>query len=220
MSSVVIRWQTKEETMLFSAEIRWFYFGELPQATIDWFCYDELVSEPEERTDRYLIFPCCESVGMKVRMYKDKYNIEIKALRGGSETLQLPNGVAGRTDCWVKWSYGEAPADPLVQALLVQSSGCIDVQKKRWLRKFSLDHGQLEPVDTEARPDDGCNVELTQLRVQERLYWSLAFEAFGPEVQVRQHLWKVGTHFLTQHSPANQCSTANSCSYPVWLASM
>lgn len=206
--------------MLFSAEIRWFYFGELPQSTVDWFCYDDRVSEPEERTDRYLIFPGCESVGMKIRMYKDKHHIEIKALRGASEILQFPNRVAGRTDCWVKWSYGETPALALVQALQEESTDCIDVGKKRWLRKFSLDHGQSEPVAAATRLNEGCNVELTKLHVRDRSGWSLAFEAFGPETQVRQHLWTVATHFLTQCPPVDQCSTVNSCSYPAWLASM
>ncbi|MCE7988955.1 MAG: hypothetical protein DYG89_47985 [Caldilinea sp. CFX5] len=206
--------------MLVSAEIRWFYGGELPQATLDWFCYDELVSAPEERTDRYLIFPGSESVGMKVRKYGDKHNLEVKALRGGTETLHLPNGVTGRTECWVKWSYGEEPVAPLVQALLAQANGSVDVQKKRWLRKFSLDSGQPAPVSTDQRPAEGCTVELTQLHVQDRPYWTLALEAFGAEQQVRAHLWTVATAFLAQHSPPVSCTTVNSCSYPVWLANL
>jgi hypothetical protein len=201
--------------MLHSAEIRWFYPGSLPKLMLRWFAADRMLS-PATRTDRYLVFPGCESVGVKVR----EGRFEIKALKGASETVRFSTGISARTDCWVKWSYGKESVKPWIEALLGEHDGWIDVTKARYLRKYSLDGGEILEVDAEELLDRGCNVELTRVSTRDRAWWSLAFEAFGSPDLIRGDLQKVVGHFFTDHPPAKRFEAMNSCSYPVWLASL
>lgn len=83
--------------MLHSAEIRWFHQGLLPLPTVQWFCDGQSLSM-EERTDHYLVFPGCESVGVKIR----EESFEIKALKGMPDSVQFPAGVSGRVECWIE----------------------------------------------------------------------------------------------------------------------
>lgn len=202
-----------------SAEIRWFHDGAANDETMQWFSGGRKL-EAETRTDRYLVFPGCESGGVKLRSYKDKRNFEIKLLRGAAEPLRLPHGVSGRADAWVKWSYGDDAVHPLVEKLMGAKDGFVDVKKTRYLRKFSLDDGGPVEVDGDARPKSGCGVELTLLEVGDARWWSFAFEAFGDAGHVRNHLEVVARHFLDEHRPVDRFDTANSCSYPAWLAAL
>ncbi len=203
--------------MQHSAEIRWFHRGALGSATTKWFA-DGKTLDAEERTDRYLVFPGCESGGVKMRTYGQKRNFEIKLLRGAAEPLMLPSGVSGRADCWVKWSYGDPAVDDLVRDLMRASDGSVDVEKTRYLRKFSTDSGSPAEVDPTARPTAGCGIELTGLVVRNEAWWSFALEAFGAPENVRATLETVARAFLHTRRPADAFSTANSCSYPAWLA--
>ncbi len=199
-----------------SAEIRWFHDGPLGEKTLDWFKgAKNLVAET--RTDRYFAFPGCESGGVKLRTYNDKRNFEIKLQRGGPEPLKLPAGLSGRADCWVKWSCGEDSVHALVGELMAANKGFIDVEKTRYLRKFSADAGQRIEVDGNARPAAGCGVELTALSVHGKPWWSFALEAFGPDEHIRQILLETARDFIAQNPPIDTFTVANSCSYPVWL---
>jgi hypothetical protein len=203
--------------MQHSAEVRWFHRGPVGQGSLQWFT-DGKTLAPERRTDRYLTFPGCESGGVKLRSYEDKRNFEIKLLRGAAEPLRLPAGVSGRADCWVKWSQGGA-AGPLVQELMgAPAQGFVDVEKTRYLRKFSTDAGRPGEVEVDARPSSGCGVELTGLSVRNEAWWSFAFEAFGEPGSVRATLEAVAREFLATRRPVDAFGTANSCSYPAWLA--
>jgi len=203
--------------MQHSAEIRWFHRGAAGDATMRWFS-DGRALAPEVRTDRYLVFPGCESGGVKLRSYGPKRNLEIKLLRGAAEPMTLPSGVSGRADCWVKWSYGEASVDALVGELTQACGAFVDVAKTRWLRKFSTDGGEPEEVDPGARPASGVGAELTALVVRGEAFWSFALEAFGAPERVRSTLEVVAREFLGARPPVDPFSTANSCSYPAWLA--
>ncbi len=203
--------------MQHSAEIRWFIMGALTPEVRDWFCRGENL-EPEERTDQYLIFPGCESVGVKIRGGgggKDPF--EIKALKGTSETIQFPNSVSGRTDCWVKWSNSDPANQAWLEALREEPTGWLPVAKKRWVRKFAISGDVATEVPSEQRPAEGCNVELTELEVGGERWWSFAFEAFGAAEHVRDNLRVATAQFLST-SPPVSFSVANSCSYAVWLA--
>ena len=203
--------------MQFSAEVRWFHRGNLTDQTMSWFA-DGKTLGAETRTDRYLVFPGTESGGVKLRTYKEKRNLEVKLLRGAAEPISLTPSVSGRTDCWVKWSYGDAPVHALVQALMGTANGFVDVEKVRSLRKFSMDRGVPEEVAETAMPDVGCGVELTRLTVRSEAWWTFAFEAFGPPDRVRGILDTVARAYLVTRPPVDAFATANSCSYPGWLA--
>ncbi len=200
-----------------SAEIRWFYPGNFDANMLAWFSSSQSL-EAETRIDRYFIFSGCESGGVKLRTYKEKRNFEIKLLRGAAETVRLTPSASGRADCWVKWSYGDDPAHAMVQALMDKTEGFIDVEKKRFLRKFSMDAGsQAVEVDAKQMPMSGCGIELTQLKVNGVDWWTFGFEAFGPAENIQTILRSIASDFFTEHPPTALFSSANSCSYPAWL---
>ncbi len=201
--------------MLHSAEVRWFLLGSVPIQTVYWFDPTSSLS-PEERTDRYLVFPGCESVGVKVR----QGNFEIKALRGAAETTWFPGSVSGRTDCWVKWSYNGPAAEAWIETLAGESEGWVDVAKVRWQRRFALEAGHPVETTTDTWPDEGCNVELTRVLARSQEWWSLAFEAFGEPGRVREILRRVGVYFFVSQPPLDSFLVVNSCSYPTWLAGL
>jgi hypothetical protein len=202
----------REERMLHSAEVRWFDTGAIPTAVQAWFC-GGLTLTPEIRTDRYLRFEGCETVGVKIR----QGNFEIKALRGATESVRYADVVTGRADCWVKWSYSQPPVEAWVQALLEDSRGWVEIGKTRLLRKFSLERGAVEEVAATQRPQEGCNFELTEIRSGRGLWWSLALEAFGDPSRVRENLRQTAVTLFAQSPPPLALDTTRSCAYPVFL---
>jgi hypothetical protein len=161
--------------MFDSAEIRWFLpspsQGDI-DAALAWFksqyTADGVGIQPEEREDSYLVFPGCDSVGVKLRAGKD---LEIKAIAAFPRPFRLDSGVSGRTDQWVKYSIKQLPSRKLDDLLEARLPGddlgrWIRVQKNRSLRKFSADSEDLVEVSVnqKAFPTIGCNVELTQLK--------------------------------------------------------
>lgn len=209
--------------MLHSAEIRWFFEGSLPEKEhLIWFFSgqaDELTSgqEEERRTDRYLVFPGCESVGVKERQRK----FEIKTMRGSAETASYPGGISGRLETWVKWSYGGPAALAWVAALRSETSGWIEIAKNRWTRKYSLDSESLEEVHAkDAKPAEGCNIELTGVEAAGSHWWTFGLEAFGDQQNVRSNLAAVANHFLTANRPPFKLGTVGSVSYPVWMSGL
>jgi hypothetical protein len=118
-----------------SAEVRWFFDGDIPQTVGEWFKASKLRAAAEKRTDTYLIYPIATSCGVKFRQE-----------------------VTGDAAIW------------------------LDVKKKRVTRKYSVDGASIKEVDASSRDgvgDNGCNVELTTVKIDKDTYWSLAFDSFG-----------------------------------------
>ena len=198
--------------IMHSAEARWFFRGMLPTKILDWFrVRSDIVSS--ERSDWYLVFPGCESLGVKQREGK----FEIKAIRGASETVHYTRHISARSDAWAKWSYGEKGVDAWIAELQKDRGGWVEVTKKRWLRRFSLDGQILQEVDTTVYPDEGCHVELTAVRVGDSDWWTIGLEGFGEMHRVRRNLSLVAEYFFEENEPPWPLDTSCSCSYPVWL---
>lgn len=171
---------------------------------------------PRERTDRYLVFPGCESVGVKVR----EGRFEIKALKGAAEIVRYPSSVSGRTECWVKWSHSSSVIDPWLQSLQQERADWIDVTKARWLRTFTYDGEQVAELQRNVPPALGGTVELTHITALNEAWWSLAIEAPGAPHQVRETLRVVAEFFFLHNSPPISLNATHSCSYPAWLATL
>ena len=213
-----------------SAEIRWFIAGDsqenkIPDEILSWFSKgmssDLETLKPElNRQDEYLLFPNSDTVGVKLREGK----FEIKALAADARPLNLGNGINGRTDQWVKWSFGNEGLDALREPLH-NAGHWVGVSKDRYLRKFSADSHTLVEVPTSERPMSGCNVELTCIEVKTKPYFwfSLGFEAFGSPASVVKILDCALQSFFGDHSdlPVQlQLNGRNSLSYPAWIATL
>ena len=165
--------------ILNTAEVRWFFPSELPgkarsisppSDVMVWFQQESnLVWPPKERTDRYLLLPGCETTSIKLRDGR----FEVKAIRGGSELVSFGIGVSGRSDAWIKWSYGKEGVELLINAVEQEHEGWVDIVKWRWLRKYSLEKTVPIEVNIHDRPIQGCNIELTAIKVNDSYWWTI-----------------------------------------------
>jgi hypothetical protein len=220
-----------------SAELRWFLRKQEDQwdQIVKWFrlqdklllrkegCYDpKTVTEPFvkheiERADEYLLFPDCDTVGVKQRQGK----LEVKALVVGPRPFSLPRvGVAGHMDQWIKWSFASQLQKQL-EVELAQAGPWRKVVKDRYLQKYSFDTGCIVAVPPDNRPDTGCNIELTKISVKAKVWdwFTFGFEAYGPSGRINSILDEAVEHFFSSygHAPV-QLDRRDSISYPAWLA--
>lgn len=205
-----------------SAEMRWFFAGEIPAAVREWFGGGGLAASEEPRTDQYLLFPST-TVGVKFR----QGNLEIKPLVE-EHGVRRWGGVGGRMQTWVKWSCSAPEVAVLRRRIVASRSQSVAVKKRRVMRTFSCDRG-LREVEARAWPRDGCHVELTDLVVGRRRYWTFGLEAFGYAHPQRVTTFLLLTAkrvlddperprtFRTPQSARDSFRAARSLSYPEWL---
>lgn len=207
--------------MLRSAEVRWFFPGAWPDEVRRWFGAGRQLEAEGEREDRYLLFPECETVGVKLREGK----LEVKARVSGPGPFAVADGVRGRTDQWVKWSFASEGLQTLTGDLL-RSGRWVGVRKERYLRKYSVDSGQVEEVPPRQKPlpVSGCNVELTAVGVdaEPASWYSLGFEAFGNPAGLAGTLEEAVRSFFAVNGgmPGVTLSERESLNYPAWLATL
>jgi len=207
--------------VLYTAEARWFIPEALPDAVLDWFRAGHALESEGVQVHEYLLFPDCNSVGVKLRDGR----LEIKALRGASRSLSQGLGISGRTEEWVKWSFASEGLQALDQALH-QSGRWLKVRKERFSRRFSSERDRLMEVTVGQGPLPvvGCNVEVTRIDVDAnpRFWFSLGFEAFGPATVTAGILDDTLLLFFSEHGcvPGTTLSEYASASYPTWLANL
>jgi len=219
-----------------SAEIRWFWPGsdglielltwfthpgrpELRTPSLPEYQIEPFVMAERPRTDHYLLLPGCETVGIKQRQGR----LEVKALVDGPHPFAV-DAVSGQMDTWVKWSWlpSTAVAEPLA-ADLEQSGPWQPVTKTRYTQRLALKGDDLVPVSPTTLPDSGCSVELTWLQVPRHpaIWLTLGFEAFGPAGELPTLLTGTVEQFFNRHGrPPRPLVTADSKSYPAWLAAL
>ena len=181
--------------MLETLEMRWFKAGAIPQSVQQWFeqtCAGTWVGQAQTRTDWYLrpIAPC-DYFNLKFR----EGRLEMKWRQEKLATFYLHQNWEGVVEKWVKWLCEEES----LKAFFPEDSVWAAVEKTRQQRQFVL---SLETA---------CNLELTQLRVQNQQWWSLGLESTGDidslhaiALQVSQNCPETLTH-------------AEAAAYPHWL---
>jgi hypothetical protein len=205
--------------MWHSAEIRWFIPGPLPESVLHWFLAGQGVAPEPTRCDAYLLFPDCDTVGVKMR----EGTLEVKAVTAPSRPLRVAPAIHGRTDQWVKWSFTSEGLGALHTALYA-SGRWVHEGKRRYTRTFAAEADRLQEVPRQTRPGRGCHVELTCLDVHiaPRSRYSLGFEAFGPPATTAMTLDATLRAFFHIHGamPGMPLHGRTSMSYPAWLATV
>jgi hypothetical protein len=148
-------------------------------------------------------------------------DVEVKGLVAFDETGSQAKPFTGPIEVWCKWSF------PQMDLGAVRTYW---VRKARWLRKFDT-HGPV-PVEIPLGPDElplngqfrqdipirGCNVELTEVQLEDGEQWvTLCLEAFGELGTVRDDLRVVATS-LAGRGPLPDLGGGQLLSYPRWLA--
>lgn len=184
-------------------EIRWFV-RELPFAPDRVFGIDE---QPEERTDWYA--PAGDSgTGTKLR----EGRLETKLRTDIVEHVDV-SGCRGVMERWQKWSVVLVEEGPGEQLLL--GNGWIPIHKRRWLQVWSTENNTLTIV--KERVGQGALFELTELNAPDGTWWTVGFEAFGPEGTRRESLERVMAHVLEELPAHRSLGERESMGYPAWL---
>lgn len=202
--------------MLTTIELRWFDRGTLPEAMIDWFKSADLgdqLGEPEERQDLYLYSVGCEGLNIKLRQGK----LEIKWRQAELTQLSFSDQLEGKAEKWIKWSWEDSTAQNQIPKELV-GNPWVNVTKVRSQRLYQvLPDQSVTAVPITESIDSGCTVELTQLRVLNQDWWSLAFEASGDDTQLMENLQAV-VSWVFQTYPGSKLPVEDSFAYPSWLS--
>ena len=196
-----------------SLEVRWVIQGHMQAAVAGWFARFPL--EVESREDLYLLHPRLRTFSVKIRGARA---LEVKVYRGSPGVIDMPGRALGRMEFWRKWSW---PCDQLggdsgtVPAGSTLPPGWTPVHKQRRLSRFPLaaDRGPDGAVT-----EPGVSVELTKIHGPGGPWWSLGFEATGPDDLLRRQLEATAARVFAEPLPGGLAfSPDDSCSYAEWL---
>jgi hypothetical protein len=204
----------KEPAMLLSAEVRWFWEGRIPELT-RWFGSGPFApGGGEARVDTYLVDPAQVDLGVKSR--GNTAGLELKVLVSERQSRGI-GPLQSATQIWSKVSSTVLSLDGLP---------AMATHKRRWLRKFDtgaatvteIELGQDERPKASGLPDDGCDVELTEVWLEDptRVWTTLGFEAFGSFDRVERSLAATLTQMSAVAMP--NVGAGEALSYAAWLA--
>jgi hypothetical protein len=138
-----------------------------------------------------------------------------------ADTVRFHSQAAGTVGHWRKWSLPIAgPLQPLLDAPDFDRSW-IAVAKERRLRRYRpLASGGVGAVPSGSPLQQGCELELTRVRIEGLDCWTLGLEAFGPEDRLEANLRATAEQVLAAQPPPFALAPADSHSYPHWLAAL
>lgn len=196
-----------------SAEIRWFYEGDIPAGVQDWLAQVPGIPDQQPiRTDHYLRLAGDDSLGIKLR----EGRLEIKQRLDRHGIVSFDQRVAGLLQTWRKWSFPLAPVGG-PSGVPGPASSWIAVHKERRLHRYALlDQNRLVSAATDRYPPQGCDLELARLSAARQRWWTLALEAFGPEGTLGDTVLLAGQRLFSYADPP-QLEARSSWSYPTWL---
>lgn len=198
-------------------EVRWFLPGQIPTEVYQWFETCPVApSQPETRQDWYLYQPESDTLGIKLR--QGSLEIKKRMLDRGIHTLLA--GVTGRVEKWVKWSFRVHESEQTL-ATLGAEGYWVGVQKTRQQRWYDVtDRQEVRPIapnpQIKQEIKQGCTLEVTQVSIDNQLWFSLGLEAFGaadPEEILHRVAQQAlaGTRFTF-------LTAERSFGYPCWLS--
>lgn len=202
--------------MFQTAEIRWFFKGDIPKEVLDWFYDTDFEPDKQaQRTDYYMILPDNDSLGIKLR----EGRLEFKQRFGMSEEFIFDKSIGGCLEYWQKWSFELADYTAVINDIQTYPESWIGVVKDRSLQMFSIsEDGKIFQSPTDVLSHNGCGWELTKLHIKGKneKWWSIGFEALGNEDQFRNTLVMIADHILST-SKGILLDLSNSFGYPNWL---
>lgn len=201
---------------MITTELRWFYPGFLPTEVRNWFqaAWDQVAVPTEIREDLYLRLPESEYLNLKLRHRDLELKIRLKQPRG----LQIGDQWVGQVEVWQKWSLQDS-SECLNLADVEAEATWLSVEKVRSQQQYQTFLNQPpQAIFHNQQPEQGCKVELTELKVQGAAWWSLAFEAFGDSSQQFNQLQGVAEQINNPLAPT--LDLPHSYGYSKWLSNI
>jgi hypothetical protein len=205
--------------MISSHEVRWFLEGGVDQHPAlrrwveDGSTAPKWIGRLGGKPDAYWIIPGAADMGIKWR----EGQLQIKGLECSLGTQKFTGSFEGKVERWIKWGYEGRS----VENAFTPSSKIVEVHKTRCLRKVRLNPFTPMPieVDLETLIDRGGALEVTDLRVKDRSFTSVAFEAFPNDSGMHGDFIVFVNSFLEKLSRI-ELNESNSMSYPAWLRTL
>jgi len=116
--------------------------------------------------------------------------------------VQFGDSWEGKVEKWLKWSCKDPSQQSIVPVDVVGKGSWIAVKKKRSQRLYQ-----------------GVACELTQLRIKEDDWWSIAFEMAGEKAN-QIDSFKGVVSAVSQTYQGLELLAKNSYAYPSWLSRM
>jgi hypothetical protein len=196
-------------TTRLSLEVRWIVDGPTPEEMVRW--AGPFEGTAEERDDRYLMGLPTTELGVKIR---DGASLDTKTFQGSPGVLSMA-GAGGRLEFWERRSLAlDADHIPGDDAAMWRT-----VSKIRRRRSFRMLDGRVieRPLADAELP--GCTVELTDVIMGGRAWWTFALEASGsPSEVLEEDVRRTAELFFADPVPGGvPFDLAHSESYVQWL---
>ena len=208
--------------MLETAEIRWFFKGQILKEIREWFNgFDNFPASTQTRTDHYLRLPDT-GIGIKIR----EGLIEHKQLRWGEgEKWRDGDGerwssgeCSGIFRYFQKWSFPLDDTAAIPEMLMAHRESWLGIIKERSMRILVLDkNNNIKCTSYEEVKGTAVGWELTMINIQgtDEVWWTMGFEAFGTVEKLEETLIKICNTILPE---CPLLLTPEDCySYPHWL---
>lgn len=201
-------------------EARWFYQGKIPDDVSEWFNEDPKLGKnmkQEKRSDVYLVAQKAKFLSPKIR----EGELEIKYSSSELDFATCNGKISGLAENWSKekWELSEYLEGDVRAAFLVTNlkGHRAEVFKKRSQRIFKiLSNGTLKPSEF-VRLNQAVLVELTQLKVNGKHWWTMVFEIRSdsqiPLAQSNNMMCQI-----FQKYPGPEMIMNNSYAYSKWLS--
>jgi hypothetical protein len=191
-----------------SLEVRWIFPGQLEAAVTGWF--GRFPAEVESRQDTYLLNPPLPGLSVKVR---GGGALEVKVYRGSMGILEVARRASGCMESWQKWSFPFRPLSPGSGDL----PGWTPVAKRRRISRFSSVSRHIVAPTAGPGQQPQCEVELTEVHTAGQHWWTLGFEATGPDDLLRGELQATAALVFAHALPGVEPGPDQSRSYAQWL---
>jgi hypothetical protein len=189
-------------------EVRWILPGPVTGPTMAWF--RRFPTSIQTRVDAYILTPRLDGLSLKIRADAD---FDVKAYRGSPGVLEVPGHATGRLEAWEKWSF----------PLGVQSERADESATWRRVRKVRRISWFVAPDDWFASADGldqraRCAVELTDIMMGGKAWWTLGLEASGPSLERRGVLEAAAASVFAEPRPGGAAlRLEDSRPYAAWL---
>ena len=155
--------------MIVSAEMRWFWANACPDQFDAWFQSGSPSPGLGCREDEYVHER--GQTELEIKRRGENPGVEIKGLVAVLPKSHVPAPFVGEAQIWCKWPSS---------ALTLRDLPTVKTKKQRWLRKFDMTGAEPvemrmakddAPTDPRPLPHEGCNVELTQIELEQKHVW-------------------------------------------------
>ncbi len=194
-----------------SIEIRWFYPGVLPDEISKWFAtLGKPLEKIDTRSDFYLQ-SSSPDIGVKLR----QGNLEVKS-RQQDWTIVIDGWEHSQVEQWTKWICLDDRSS-LTSSTIGSKLGWIKVDKIRDRRLYRVDfNDRLQLTQIPIPIDKAVAIEMTQLQVKDRIWWTIACEYLGNNISIDLQFVPLVRSLLVDFSLADRTRSI-SCGYPQWL---